>query len=407
LLDYLEIETPQVCDGRSLRPLIEGTPAAEPCVSYFESRYLEELFGWAPLLGVERWPYKLIRAPRNELFNLAIDSAESHDLSQTESDLSNELQDLLTDVLDTTTRTQDGAEEETVVDAQMQKALTSLGYVTPGARTRPPGPSGEDPKDHLRSVRLYQQLMQGPRAGVTAADLALTAELVALEPEQPLVQQLRGDYLLAAAEIDSARAAFERAANLAPADPAPLVKLATVERLAGNTAALRTWLAEAVRRDPQDADVQRALAEQAARDGDYSTAEEHYRRALAAAPTNVTTVTHLAALLIVAGRPAEAVPLLKQSLDLNLESRQELGFRYYLLSRALHLQGDHSTEVQAHARRAIEHAPDLPGPHLLLAVSLAAEGRQSEARSYARRYLELEPDSPEAEVARQIIGTHE
>ncbi|MFH1842235.1 MAG: sulfatase, partial [bacterium] len=71
VLDYLGLDVGEVVAGRSLRPAVEGKPDTEPVASYFESRYLERVFGWAPLLGVEAGVHKLIVSPGSELYNLA------------------------------------------------------------------------------------------------------------------------------------------------------------------------------------------------------------------------------------------------------------------------------------------------------------------------------------------------
>ena len=86
LLDYARIQTPGSFDGRSLRPAVAGASMSdEP--AYAESLFARLHLGWAPLHALAHGPWKLVDAPRPELYALAEDSGEIRDRFGERSDL--------------------------------------------------------------------------------------------------------------------------------------------------------------------------------------------------------------------------------------------------------------------------------------------------------------------------------
>jgi arylsulfatase A-like enzyme len=167
LLDLLDIKIPATVEGRSLRPLIEGQAEAQARTSFFESHYLENLFGWAPLLGIERSPHKLIRAVRSELYDSSADPSEGRNLYQAGDAVCGELGGLLDSFLADNAGAGGAGSQEEALDPRRREVLASLGYVSGDSRTRPSGADLEDPLDHLEAVRLYQRIQLGPLDGST------------------------------------------------------------------------------------------------------------------------------------------------------------------------------------------------------------------------------------------------
>ena len=79
LLAWLGLPAPDGLDGRAL-PLADA-PAAEsgPRALYFENDGPAQLFGWSGLWGIVAGDWKIVRAPRPELFELRSDPYETRD----------------------------------------------------------------------------------------------------------------------------------------------------------------------------------------------------------------------------------------------------------------------------------------------------------------------------------------
>ncbi len=63
-----------------LRDHARNKSTSPPRSIYFENRFVEETHGWSALVGIIKGQHKLIRAPRPELYHLADDPAEEHNL---------------------------------------------------------------------------------------------------------------------------------------------------------------------------------------------------------------------------------------------------------------------------------------------------------------------------------------
>ena len=75
LHDYAGLPRSHGLEGRSLRPAAEGR-RMDDAPSYAESLYSELELGWAPLYSWRAGGFKLIEAPRPELYDLKNDPAE-------------------------------------------------------------------------------------------------------------------------------------------------------------------------------------------------------------------------------------------------------------------------------------------------------------------------------------------
>src|SRR5438093_12246839 len=75
LLDYAGLAPAPGIEGRSLRPAAEGREMSD-APAYAESLYAEREFGWAPLHAWRTARFKLIDAPRPELYDLDADAGE-------------------------------------------------------------------------------------------------------------------------------------------------------------------------------------------------------------------------------------------------------------------------------------------------------------------------------------------
>ena len=146
VLDMLDLPAPSM-DGVSLVDLMNGSRRPPDLDVFAESRYPER-FGWSPLRALRDGRFKLIDAPRPELYDLERDPFEERNLFDERRPLADAMMRRL-EALDPRQRPA-RASEGAVVPAALRENLAALGYVTPApmrvSRNRTSLP---DPKDRI------------------------------------------------------------------------------------------------------------------------------------------------------------------------------------------------------------------------------------------------------------------
>ncbi len=151
VLDMLDLPAPSM-DGVSLVDLMNGSRRRLDLDVFAESRYPER-FGWSPLRALRDGRFKLIDAPRPELYDLERDPFEERNIFDERRPLADAMMRRL-EALDPG-RSVTPDPEKTVVPAALREDLAALGYVTPApmrvSRNRTSLP---DPKDRIGTFGL-------------------------------------------------------------------------------------------------------------------------------------------------------------------------------------------------------------------------------------------------------------
>jgi arylsulfatase A-like enzyme/Tfp pilus assembly protein PilF len=182
LLDLRKISIPGSVQGTSLLPFIAGRKKDDLPV-YFETYYPRDNFGWSELRGLIDGAWKLILAPRPELYNLKEDPAETADLFQARAAVSREKIGKLEKLV----REHSGkpAAVRRTLTLEEEQRLRALGYIgssgTDGAR-----PAGlADPKDKIGDYLLYFQGNVLETEGQFEKAAACYKEVLRLNPDVP------------------------------------------------------------------------------------------------------------------------------------------------------------------------------------------------------------------------------
>ena len=163
--------------GRSLKPVLEGTGKLTPPAIYSEALYARYHFGWSELTAITDERYRYIRAPREELYDLARDPHERSNLAEERPQPRQALRSALDRVAAGAT-----IQPPAGVSADARERLQALGYVGAQSGVSPrPGDALSDPKDKRDILERY-------RAAVDFASQRKWAQAISL-----LQQILRDD----------------------------------------------------------------------------------------------------------------------------------------------------------------------------------------------------------------------
>ncbi len=295
VLDLLRLGPLPQASGLSLVPMLGGKAEGHsPC--YAESDMPYSQFGWSPLRGLVSVPWKYVRSPKAELYDLSRDGSEMNNLTAQDSGKVAGMEAELSRLEQGFVR--QGAAKVSL-SADDRQALTSLGYAgRQGAETPAEAlKSLPDVKDMLPLVDAVNEARRLLDAGRPHDALPVAMQLVAKDPPN-------ADFQLVYATALGAVGRFDRAE--------PILR-GIVDR-GMKALAMETWL-----------DASLLLASCHERRKDYEGAERALRSILGVAPDHVEALNGLAWTLATArdvseSRAAEALEISRKAIDLTAEA---------------------------------------------------------------------------------------
>ena len=213
--------------------------------------YAYDAFRWAPLRALRVGKYKIIQAPKAELYDLVADPREHHNLIFTSSALAAELQNQLGQVL--ARYAPKDSTPPPPIPPETLAELESIGYLAAdpgGQRTN----TVIDPKDRLDEFRRYEAALLALEEGHAAAALPEFRRIVSEDPQNTLARFYLGE-------------CYRRAGQ-------PLE-------------ALKAWTA-LLKLDPKYAPAAEAFGQYWLERGDYAKARLRFAQVLALTPDNYT-----------------------------------------------------------------------------------------------------------------------
>jgi choline-sulfatase len=375
LLDYAGIAPRADLEGRSLRPAAEGRPMAD-APAYAESLYPEREFGWAPLHAWRTARYKLIEAPRPELYDLEADAGERTNRAADEPVRVEELRRVLQSAL---SRPAPAAGAE--VDPETAERLRALGYVSGGRAQPASGGARRDPKD---GVRLMPRLNRGMSFARTDPELAIR-ELKAVLAEDPGLLMARRTIAVAyaaAGRHDDAVAELRRLEKDGQLSAEDGIVLGDNLRFSGRLADAADVLQRTARENPKFSQPWLSLAEvhiKAHRNADAAKAYEHV---LSLVPDHIEALRGLADIALLEDRLDEAARRYRRILEVDpadAGAMTKLG--------VLRMRAGAADEAITLFRKAVEREPANGEALLYLAGALAASGRSAEALPFFEKAL--------------------
>jgi choline-sulfatase len=223
ILDLAGAAKPADLRGRSLRPLLENTGTLPDTGIYAEALYSRYHFGWSELYSLTDSRYRLIRAPRDELFDLQRDPHESASIAAERPQVRQAMRSAIEGLV-----AGSSIAAPTAVSSEDKQRLAALGYVGGGSATplSLPGDSLPDPKDKVKLLEKYR------RAADLAGDLkfeeatALYREVLAEDNGMTDVWLQLAEVLVRQGRTEDAVAAYREVIKRNPRDPGSLIDMA-------------------------------------------------------------------------------------------------------------------------------------------------------------------------------------
>ncbi|HET6180077.1 MAG TPA: sulfatase-like hydrolase/transferase [Candidatus Sulfotelmatobacter sp.] len=353
VLQVLKVDVPAQVQGRNLAPLLAPRKEEDPRSLYAETFLPRLHFNWSELRSVETEKYQFIEAPKPELYDLAADPGETHNLYPDKKAVAGELQARLSALVRQYSADQELA-EKTGLDPALMERLKSLGYAgfSGGGNATTTNNALPDPKDRIQVYELISDAIAESQHGEYQSSSDKLIAALKVEPGSVPVHYLLGLNYYRLRDYPKAAEEFQRVLQLSPD-----YELATFQ-----------------------------LGLSYARIGDFDQAIQMLQHAVELDGTNFSAAYNLGAAYLKKEMIPEAAAAFRQSTEIYPD--YAVGHR--ALGELLLYQGK-VEDALVELRRAEEIEPRDPATHAALAKALTAKGLTAEADEEMRKAQQARP----------------
>jgi arylsulfatase A-like enzyme/tetratricopeptide (TPR) repeat protein len=347
-------DVPGTVHGRSLVPAMLGRPLAEG-YAYAESMTPSLQFGWSPLQTLRTSRYKLIQAPRPELYDLSVDPGEQTNVAARQPLVLEELAARLDRLVAETSR--DAPEPATAdLDMDTVERLAALGYIGAPTRSGAAATKGPlaDPKDKLRVFSIVQQAGELISRSEHRDAARILEDALREDPKMPQARlMLAGSY----AELERTREAREQFDVVLREDPTSvqaLVGVASLLMREGRGDDVIALCERTLSLDPRNMQAHAFIGEVHAGRGRPAEALPHFEEAVAIQPKLTRNRLNLASSLIELAQYARAQELLEAIVADTPRfplARYNLGLLYEEQGRLAEARAAYAAEVAAYPQQ--------------------------------------------------------
>jgi arylsulfatase A-like enzyme/Tfp pilus assembly protein PilF len=439
-LDLLGVPKPDgaAMDGQSVVSLMNGSRADMGLEAYAEAVYPLHHFGWSDLRALRQGRYKLIAAPRPELYDLQEDPGEEKNVFQDRKALGDRMLGRLVELEAHFKNSGPSKSEAVEIDPDAKARLAALGYVgsvVAGVTDDASRVGLADPKD---KVHLFNKISQARDLGhdenELAAAMGMLDEVLKEDPKVIDAWFTLGNMAARRGRHADAVGYFKRALALKPDDEQAVVNLAHAYRTLGRDDDALVGFRRFLELDAKNAQVHYEIAQILLDRGDNRGASGELRQALAVEPKMAAARNALGVVAMNEGNPAGAESEIRQALALKPDVR----LAHYNLALLAEKRGDvkgaeqeYQRELELHAnnykaafnlgklyeaarrpvdqeaafRKAIEGNPEFGEGYFYLAKMYLDQGRRfDEAVTLARKGLEVAPKSEYAALGHYVLA---
>lgn len=340
VLELMGGQPPAGCQGVSLVPAFRGRPV-DTDYSYAETLFPKMNMGWAELRAIRSNRWKYIRAPKPELYDLAQDPEEAHNVIDRHPVEASALEARLKAILGPAAQGGTEKVQTSLVDENTLRQLKTLGYLSGFAsREYELTGQGADPKDRVSVLRTLD-VAAGPDSRLPATErIRLLRQALASDASNPSLYYHLGaelekagryeeamklyqagldrgirsgrlhsriaDLLLRQGRKDEAIAAYERAAQFNPSDLESQTNLATAYLEKGRVADAERVFRWILATDPEHAAAHNGLGLIAIQRRDAAAARGYFERAVQLDPDLVEAQLNLGLIYKMMGDRARA-----------------------------------------------------------------------------------------------------
>jgi choline-sulfatase len=437
-LELLGVPSPAPMDGRSLVPLLTGATREMGLESYSEALYPLHHFGWSDLRSLREGRFKLIAAPRPELYDLADDPGETKNQYDDRRPLGDRMRARLDEMEAEWAKSDRGKPAPVDVDPDAKARLAALGYV--GSFVMSSADKGSradlaDPKDKVHLFNMISHARDLTKQEHAFDEIIGTLRRVLAEDPKVIdAWFMLGNVHASRGKTAEAIGFFKRALALKPDDEMAVINMANAYRNLGKDEEALVGYQRFLQLDPRNAQVRYEAAQILVDRGDLDEGAQYLKHALELEPKMAAARNALGVVAIkrgdLAGAEREIRAALEQKPDVRLahfnlaliaeERRQpQLAIDEYQkeiaahpnafkaafnLGRVYEQLGNRALQ-EASYQKAIDMNPNFAEGYFYLAKLYLDENREFDrAITLARKGIEINPSSAYAPLGHYVLA---
>ena len=321
-LALLGLPMPAGTSGVSLIPLMAGAQAELGLEGYAEAMYPLHHYGWSDLRALRSGRYKLIDAPRPELYDLELDPHEQANIFEQRRALGDRMTQQLRQKSEgfTEVRAEQPAAD---IDPEVRARLAALGYVGSFvASSSDPRTDRADPKDKVALFNMMGEARESTAdPGSFDRVVGLLQRVVREDPNVIDAWFKLGNAYFRAGRWKESIEQYRRALALKPDYDLAVINIATAYRNLGDDEAALAGYEHYLRIDPKDAYVRYQVGELFLDRGDLAKAESVFNEALAIDPKVAQARNALGVIAFQRGQIEESERLIREAIALRPDVR--------------------------------------------------------------------------------------
>jgi choline-sulfatase len=317
LLQAAQLARWPAMQGVSLLRVTEDRPV------YAATEYPRRAFGWSPLVSWRADRFLYVRAPRPELYDVAADPAQSHDIAASRSrvvaGIDAELEQFVKNAA------AGGASPGKPLDPAVAERMAALGYVSGSGGSAPP--SGVDPKDRIETANALHEAVVLVEDGAFDRAVPLLEKVTATDPGIQMAQLQLGFARARQRQYAKAIPPLRQAIELQPDAMLAHYELGVSLYETGDLKAAAVEFETVTSRMPKWTDARYSLGSVYVRINRVDAGVRELRAALEQEPRHLRANLLLGRVLTLQGHAAEAIPHLQIAVEAdpaNVEARRFL-----------------------------------------------------------------------------------
>ncbi|MGA1795015.1 MAG: tetratricopeptide repeat protein [bacterium] len=403
----------------------DGPPARE-FEMYCETFYPLYNHKWSPLEGIRTADWKLIRAPRSELYHLSEDPNESVNLYEKNTQKVREMESRLDAMIESFSNKGFSHRTQRSLDKDTRDRLESLGYMwTASIGDEKEDASYPDPKDMIGLLEFLNRGTYFYMIGDFDRAIEEFKSLLKVNPNDVFTHFVLGYVYDKKGWTDMAIEELKEAIRLDPQYINAYNNLGTIYNRIGRIEDAIQCFNKSIELNPTYIEAYDNLGVVYYMNNDFDKAMGYFHKAIEIEPTYAQAYNNMGSIFVARNRFAEAVEPIRKALEYDpnlVDAYNNLGSAYLGLGRleeaeglfmeALAREPDHNEarinlatvyiqvgkhdEAHAELKRIIDHNPHIPKAYNALGTLLVKEGRLDEAIEKYKESIYLDPTSAES-----------